>query len=328
MKKWIAAALLLVMLIPAASAARITNYDAEAEIFDSLVKEKLLIFVDYQGESSMELFLPPAVKDLVAKVNGAPVICEQEEILGFTKVTCPVTPATITGGADYFIDLNFETSFPIVSLDDRKLFSQDFIFGDSFVEKFNFRLKLPERAVIPEPTGQFVSPEPTRIYSDGRKIILSYEAFEIDKSDVTAIYEPAKASSIPLLLAIASLIAIAVGVLLLKAAKKIKQETKEKAKEVAKEVTEEATEKIAEEVKKRVKEKVQEKEEKLYLLPDEKGIIHILKEVGKPIRQRDIEKQITFSKAKLSRVLRGLEERGIIKRIPRGNTNLIELLKK
>jgi|GEM_PF-3228487 len=328
MKKWLAAALLL-LLFPVVNAAQITNYDAEAEIFNSIAKEKHLIFVDYKGESTLELLMPPAVKNLMTKVNGVIVDCKQEEIIGFTKISCPVTPATITSGADYAVELSFETSSSIVPLDDRKLFSRDFNFAENFVEKFNFRLKLPERAVLPEETSKFLSPEPVRIISDGRRIILSYEAFEITRFDITAIYEPASASTLPLLLAAASLIAIALGFVLLKAANKVKPESKEKAKEIAKEIAQEAAEEAVEKsLEEAAKKAEREKEEKLYLLPDEKGVIHILKEAGKPIRQRDIEKQITFSKAKLSRVLRGLEERGIIKRIPRGNTNLIELLKK
>jgi uncharacterized membrane protein len=304
---------LVLMLFTGASAAQISSYDAEAVIENGIVKESLLIFVEYDSETSIELLLPPGVRNLAASVNDASVVCQQKEVIGATQVNCPVPVSS-----DYFVNLEFETTFPIVSLDDRKLFSQDFSFNQT-IREFNFRLKLPERAVLPEPVEQFVSPEPTRIYSDGRRIILSYEASGINVFDTSVIYEPAKGPTTNLTLAVSFLVLVAVGLLLMKLGKS-KRKTGESPRPVAS--------KAAPYAKELPKEKKEEPEDKLYLLPDEKGIIKILKDAGKPVRQRDIEKHITFSKAKLSRVLRNLEERGIIKRIPRGNTNLVELVKK
>src|SRR3990172_1387647 len=279
MKKWLAAVIFLLLFIPV-QGAQISSYDAEAIVDRNNVKETVLLFVEYRGETSLELLLPPGIRNLAASVNDASVVCQQKEIIGATQIICPVPVSS-----DYFVNLDFETTFPIVSLDDRKLFSQDFSFNQT-IEKFNFRLKLPERAILPEPVEKFVSPEPARIYSDGRRIILSYEAANISSFDTSVIYEPPKGPPNTTVLLVSFLVLIAVGLLL----------TKLGGKSIRKGEAKPAEDGKPEQSKSKVipLEKVEEKEDKLYLLPDEKGVVHILKQAGEPIKQRDIEKQVTF----------------------------------
>ena len=64
----------------------------------------------------------------------------------------------------------------------------------------------------------------------------------------------------------------------------------------------------------------------LYLLDDEKKVIGLLKNADKKcLWQKSIQSSLGFSKAKLSRLIRNLESRGLIKKIPMGNTNKIQL---
>ena len=56
---------------------------------------------------------------------------------------------------------------------------------------------------------------------------------------------------------------------------------------------------------------------------DEKGIAYLLRDG--PLVQSKIQKKLDFSKAKLSRTLREMEERKIIEKTPKGKTNLISL---
>ena len=293
------ALLSLILLLMPIAAAQISSYEIEATVYYDTVKEQVLIFADYRGETSAELRLPPNVKNLEVSINDRAISCTQKEILGATEIICPITAKT-----DYFLKLNFETTFPIISLDDKELFNQRLSLNKS-VDKFVFRLNLPERAVLSEPVEKFVTPEPTKIYSDGRHIILLYEILNMKDFEVSVIYEPPAKSPVLMYSLVIFSVLILIGFVVFKYSKKKGP--------------------IAE-IKSEEKKREQPKEE-LYLLPDEKGIVYILKQAGKPIRQRDIEKQITFSKAKLSRVLRGLAERGIVKIIPRGNTNLIDLIK-
>lgn len=63
-----------------------------------------------------------------------------------------------------------------------------------------------------------------------------------------------------------------------------------------------------------------------YLLDEEKKVIQLLKQTdGKGMWQKNIQSSLGFSKAKLSRMIRNLESRGLIEKIPIGNTNKIRL---
>ena len=56
---------------------------------------------------------------------------------------------------------------------------------------------------------------------------------------------------------------------------------------------------------------------------DEKNIAYLLREG--PLTQSTIQKKLNFSKAKLSRTIREMEERNIVEKTPKGKTNLISL---
>jgi hypothetical protein len=63
-----------------------------------------------------------------------------------------------------------------------------------------------------------------------------------------------------------------------------------------------------------------------YLLEDEKRFIELLKKSNRRENwQRKLQEELGFSKAKLSRMVRNLESRGLIEKIPIGNTNKIVL---
>jgi len=63
----------------------------------------------------------------------------------------------------------------------------------------------------------------------------------------------------------------------------------------------------------------------LHLLESESAVIKALKEAKGELWQKQIQLKTNFSKAKLSRVIRNLEARNLVKRIPLGNTNKIKL---
>jgi uncharacterized membrane protein len=74
--------------------------------------------------------------------------------------------------------------------------------------------------------------------------------------------------------------------------------------------------------------KIKEKESNdyNYLLDTEKKIIDELKKANRnELWQKQIQSSTEFSKAKVSRLIRNLEARGLIIKIPFGNTNKIRL---
>lgn len=66
---------------------------------------------------------------------------------------------------------------------------------------------------------------------------------------------------------------------------------------------------------------------KLVLGEDEKKIYNLIVERGGSMLQDEIVKETGFSKAKVSKLLRKLEEKGIIKREPFRKTNKVYLKK-
>ncbi len=65
-----------------------------------------------------------------------------------------------------------------------------------------------------------------------------------------------------------------------------------------------------------------------YLLEDEKKIVELLKaSPNKMMKQKELWRATGWSKAKLSRTIRRLQERGLIDVRPYGNTNLVSLKK-
>lgn len=69
------------------------------------------------------------------------------------------------------------------------------------------------------------------------------------------------------------------------------------------------------------------KSKKEHLLEDETKIIELLKKADRRESwQRKIQEETGFSKAKLSRMIRNLEARELIEKIPMGNTNKIRLI--
>jgi uncharacterized membrane protein len=83
---------------------------------------------------------------------------------------------------------------------------------------------------------------------------------------------------------------------------------------------------LIKQVKNSKKEKVNSPRDYDYLLDTEKKIIEYLKKSNRnELWQKQIQNSTGFSKAKVSRLIRTLESRGLIKKIPFGNTNKIRL---
>ena len=191
---------------------------------------------------------------------------------------------------------------------------------ESFIEKagksyFTADLSLPAetknltvRLILPESsTLEKAFPEPI-LTSDGRHIILSWNIKNAEASlPIFVVYNEqggifGSIEIISGLFGIAFIIAIILFLLSLKKSGKIKDilKTKKKAK-----------------LKGR---------KELHLLESEASIVNFLKQSRGSAWQKQIQLKTGFSKAKLSRVIRDLEARKLVKKIPLGNTNKIRLL--
>ncbi len=166
----------------------------------------------------------------------------------------------------------------------------------------NVRLVLPESAVILE--DGLVFPEPDLISSDGRSIILTWNDY--NEKQIIVDYEFLKDkkfiqySIILIIIIIFALYLILQRKIFKRKIKKLKGKNKK---------TNTKSEAIEE-----------------HLIESEKAIISELKKSEKnQLWQKHLQTKTGFSKAKLSRVIRNLESRNLIQKIPMGNTNKIKL---
>jgi len=171
---------------------------------------------------------------------------------------------------------------------------------------FQARIVLPAGAILDKPGTESIFPKDASISTDGQHITveLIQQAKQGEKLSYLVIYNEQNKNSYVWTIAIIIAIALALTIFLL-----IKKKVKIKAKP------------------KPIKRAKRAKPE-LHLLESEKAAINALRKAKGELWQKQIQLTTGFSKAKLSRVIRDLEARRLIKKIPIGNTNKIKLIVK
>lgn len=166
-------------------------------------------------------------------------------------------------------------------------------------------MRLPIGYIVPREKGKdesfYLSPTPQEVYSDGQQIILSWEQtgqeFPISAVMRKVITQPIAwiiATILSLLVAAGAVVYIVLRKPQTKVVK-VKPKAKKKPKAVVP-----------------------------TLIDNEQQVVNYLKENGQ-VWQKQIQQATGFSKAKVSRVIRNLEARGVIEKTPYGNTNKISL---
>ena len=166
-----------------------------------------------------------------------------------------------------------------------------------------FELKLPEGSVLDKPIeqGKSAYPDPKEITSDGQRIIIRWQLEQVEKDSKTALFVTYKDQGdnlvyfvIPLFTAI-----LILGYFLIKKPK----------------------------IKKEIQEKIV-KEPELHLKDEEKQIVRIIEKKGGKVNQSTLVTISDFSKAKVSQLVKELEERKIVKKVKKGKKNVIILRSK
>jgi uncharacterized membrane protein len=270
------------------------SYTQTVELGEKNSFHKIDAFVDVKNEMrQLNLTLPPRVKKLKVLVNEEEISCLLEEKEGFTLLDCSL-PEDLVGM--YFIELSYETTYPIFELENRILYKSDYV-PTQLTDSLFYILKLPVGYVLPEEKdiSFFVDPEPKSIYSDGRRIILSWQVRNVSSTfELSVLMEPVNGSSFNTLSLIGGLIFLGLIVSVLKAILSNRRKL---------DVSYPA------------------------LVEHERVVVELLKNSeGNILWQKQIQHKTGFSKVKVSRVIRSLEERGVIKKEPWGNTNKIHLV--
>ena len=203
---------------------------------------------------------------------------------------------------------NLSLKYITKSLIDKSGGNYYFISKNYLNEKSDIDLILPEAAILAE--GGILFPDPDLITSDGRSIILSWKDYNDEQILIN--YEFVKQSNWAyyqfFFILILALIAYSVF-----QRKKLRREIE-----------------TVKEKSKKIKTKEQKKEELTRnLYEDEKRIVtYLLNKKDNECWTKELINELGISKVKLSRKLRSLEAKEIIKKIPYGNENRIRLLRK
>ena len=202
----------------------------------------------------------------------------------------------------HFASISYETDYPIADVGENTIIRYtDKLPYPAKVQQVT--LKLPVGYIIPRERGKdesfYVSPAAAETYSDGQRIILHWEQ-EGQELPLSVIARKFVGPPTGWIAATGASLALALGVILW--------------------------------ALQREKKKPPKKQKKKELLPkfieDEQKVVDIIKKApNNEAWQKEVLKETGFSKAKLSRIIRNLEQRKVITKTIYGNTNKISLKK-
>jgi len=300
--------LLLVLMLPVAYGAgidtAITTVDMDTNSVDILSQYAIV------GDSveDIAVVLPSDAVKIKADMDGERRTCMFET----SNVTTARCGSTKEG--KHIFTIGYRTRHPVVNVE-RLIFK--------FTEHLPFKaaehtflLKLPVGYVVSSEEGKdptfFLNPTPAEVLSDGQRILISWKNEDISQFSASAITQSIRGFNW-LFISLGIIVAALAGAgttwyVLHRKKKKEDRKTRKEAKEEAK------------------------KEVKKELVPQfiehERMVVDILsKTEGHETWQKQLLLETKFSKAKLSRIIKNLEQRGVVKKTVYGNTNKISLKK-
>jgi uncharacterized membrane protein len=284
----------LLLILPAVYAANsIETSETTITIEDSIALFETTLTLSPQEEiGNITLIIAPQAEDIQIKIDNQTKTC----LIQAEFARC----GNLTAGK-HQIEIKYETTYPIAKVGENTLFR----YTDRLpypAESQQITLKLPVGYIIPREKGKdesfYISPTPKDVYSDGQRIILNWEhpgqELPISVLAKQVIGPPLGWMASTLL---STLIAATIAIWFVLRHKKEPKAKIAKKKEPAIVPT---------------------------LIDNEQRVVNFLKENGE-VWQKQIQQATGFSKAKVSRVIRNLEARGVITKTPYGNTNKIAL---
>ena len=270
------------------SMGRIFYYSVDIEVFQNLSTRFNLILTFEGGRKDFEMTLPFKIHNFNYKTNF-PAECKME-IEEISVLTCNFSKNFIRGT----LNLEFWSDDVVKKFRDKYVFDADLSVFEN-VSSLSIFVKLPEKYWLSEKDSVF--PTPDQILSDGKRIILKFSKTDMTSQEpikVRIYFEgyPGQSFSISHLIVLSLFIfgiMVSIFVTYLR--------------------------------------KVGSRSVKLIeiLDPEERKVIHIVKRAGGKINQKVIVRETDFSKAKVSRLVKNLERRGIIRVEKIGRTNIIYL---
>jgi len=283
--------LLTFILISGTSLAQIQYYGIENTI-------------DKEGKSSIKLTITFAepVKNFKFTFFGKIEKLEASSIAGPVNCKLMATEASLINCdvnltlEKRTLEIKFETGDLVKTLNSKFYFNGDFSLNQNTNVVFT-SIKLPEGMVLIDEESKQVFPENATTLSDGRRIMVNWNLNNITASQALkfqVFYEPVGTTLPPLLQlgVVATLAVIGTGIFIYQRVRK--------PKEVILSVLDE----------------------------HERKVIDIITVAGGEVNQKKVVQETNLSKAKVSRVVKNLAERGLLEVKRTGRTNRLKLVKK
>lgn len=281
------------LFVSSTAYSQVQFYGAETDLSPDGNAKIRLVVTFKQPVNELELPIFGAVKNLAASSNSGPVDCNvRSGAASIIRCIMNLTQEKRT------LEISFETADFVKNVETNSLFSIDLSLNLP-VEQSVASVRLPEgyaltnTSLIPS-----ISPQATDIASDGRRIIVNWKMDNLTLGQpfrFQTMYEPVKAQ-FPVGLVSAGVLSF----LVLAGTGFFFYRRIRKPKEVI-----------------------------LSVLDDfEKRVIEIMTAAGGEINQRKVVQDTNLSKAKVSRVVKRLQERGLVEVTRLGRTNKLKLVQK
>ena len=295
MKRLIFLSFIAFLLLIPSSLAQIQYYGAEIELEESGRASVELTITFQKLEKSFSFNLIGKMEDLEAQSSAGPIDCDlQTNAISSLKCFFNLTPENRT------IRIYFSTNDFVKRIGDRWFFSSDLTLHKN-ISSVHISVRLPEGMVLvgKNKTASMLSfPENAMIVSDGRRIIVIWQIASVTSNQPLLfqfLYEKVLSFApldARLVVGVVAIIVIVLSFLYLRYWRK--------------------PEKLV-----------------LSVLDEyERKVMDAIISAGGSVEQRKVVKETNLSKAKVSRVVRNLEKRGLIEVERLGRTNKLKLVEK
>lgn len=272
--------------------ATVQFYGAETDL-DSSGNAKVKLTITFeQATKQFQLAIFGRISNFQAETNAGPTDCE------VTASAASIIDCKLNLTKDKrTLEIWFESKDFVRSVDGKSLFSLDLSLNDNITQAFA-SVKLPEGYALTNTSLiSTVLPSSASIISDGRRIIVNWNLANITAEQpfkFQVLHEPVGISFPTTYVSAGVISAIVILALLFYFFKRIK-----KPEEVI-----------------------------LSVLDDfERKVIEVITNAGGEIHQRKVVQETNLSKAKVSRVIKRLQERGLLEVVRLGRTNKLKIVK-
>lgn len=286
----------LILLAPLAAATPLDYYETVVNLDKEGSSFTFIFLFEEAPDGSLEYMLPFYTKDFETNANFGNYTCESLPKSWGTLISCDFSQVTEGGRA---LNIKFSASETIREIEDEIMFSAD-VKTPQDVEKMILKVVLEKGYIlIEEPESSTTkipySPRDGNEGSDGRRIFIEWERKDVKRGegiDVSVTYE----RMLPRVEGNQNIVFLMIGLLILVIIMLVG-----------------------------IKSGGKQDVDISILKENEKKVIDIIKERGGTCKQRAIVRETDFSKAKVSRLVKDLEERGLIKTEKEGRSKKIYL---